>query len=263
MAAAATVRTQAASTADAARAQAAAGGDWVMDAVARLGTPQAPVTQPWEISLSRLLGAHPRVPSAVARPLRLLDRLGAIHLAPQSVGFDGESVPWEKVTEIRMVDGYRLLTREFIDTALDGIRGALWGVPGREWVLGRAAEALTGLVMSQVQRGGGAFAEVLVPGEIVHRGRFGRSRSLSASLYPTAILLASPGVVESFTATARARGVTVSAPPAGQAPPFDPSTLPVLTAAAVEGAAPAARHPAPGPAVGDASPDRPTGADAG
>ncbi|WP_435174966.1 hypothetical protein [Actinacidiphila sp. bgisy145] len=263
MAAAATVRTQAASTADAARAQAAAGGDWVMDAVARLGAPQAPVTQPWEISLSRLLGAHPRVPSAVARPLRLLDRLGAIHLAPQSVGFDGESVPWEKVTEIRMVGGYRLLTREFIDTALDGIRGALWGVPGREWVLGRAAEALTGLVMSQVQRGGGAFAEVLVPGEIVHRGRFGRSRSLSASLYPTAFLLASPGVVESFTATARARGVTVSAPPVGEAPPFDPSTLPVLTAAAVEGAAPAARHPAPGPAEGDTSPDRPTGADAG
>ncbi|MBC2875654.1 MULTISPECIES: hypothetical protein [Streptomyces] len=204
--------------ADAGRDRLAAGGDWVMEALERLGAPDAPATRPWEVSLGSLIGSHPLVPGALAKPLKLLDRFGAVRIGPDSVGFDGDDIPWDKVVEIRMVGGYRSLTKDVIDGAFEGVRRVLIAVPGRDWVLDRVAEALTSLLFRRLRGADetGTVQDVLVPGEIVYRGgAFGRKKSCEVSLYPLAFLLGSPAVVHSLLTTAEARGVPVVRPEGG------------------------------------------------
>ncbi|KAB7847823.1 hypothetical protein [Streptomyces mobaraensis] len=203
--------------ADAGRDRLAAGGDWVMEALERLGAPDAPATRPWKVSLGTLIGSHPLVPAALAKPLRLLDRFGAVCVGPDSVGFDGEDIPWDKVVEIRMVGGYRSLTKDVIDGAFEGVRRVLIAVPGRDWVLDRVAEALTTLLFRRLRGADetGTVQDVLVPGEIVYRGALGRKKSCEASLYPLAFLLGSPAVVHGLLTTAEARGVAVVRPEGG------------------------------------------------
>ncbi|MGA4844548.1 hypothetical protein [Streptomyces sp. G45] len=196
------------------RNQAAAGGDWVMEALERIDVPDAPATAPWEMSLGTLISSHPRVPDALGKPLKLLNRFGSVRVGPDSVGFDADDVPWEKVTEIRLVGGYRSLTKEAVDGAFDGIRNVLIAVPGRDWVLDRVAEALTSLLFRHLKAAdeSGTVQDVLVPGEIVYRGALGRAKSCEAGLYPVAFLLGSPAVVHSILTTAERYGVTVTRP---------------------------------------------------
>lgn len=94
----------------------------------------------------------------------------------------------------------------------------LIGVPGRDWVLERVAEALTTLLFNHLAsaEGSGTMQDVLIPGEISYRGRFGRNKTSTASLYPTAFLLTSPAMVKSLLATAQAKGVTVTRPQSGE-----------------------------------------------
>ncbi|WP_171166467.1 hypothetical protein [Streptomyces sp. I05A-00742] len=203
--------------ADAGRDRMAAGGDWVMEALARIGAPQAPATEPWEVSLGKLISSHPLVPDALAKPLKLLNRFGAVRVGPDSVGFDSDDIPWDKVTEIRMIGGYRSLTKEVIDGAFDGVRRVLIAVPGRDWVLDRVSEALTSLLFRRLRGAdeSGTVQDVLVPGEIVYRGSLGRKKTCPASLYPIAFLLGSPEVVHGLLTTAEAHGVTVVRPEGG------------------------------------------------
>ncbi|WP_149183521.1 hypothetical protein [Streptomyces sp. TRM49041] len=187
------------------------GGDWVMEAVERAGVPDSPATEPWEMSLGRLLATHPLVPDALAGPLQYLDGLGALRLGPESVGFDGDDVPWERATEIRAVGVTRVLTKVAVDGALEGIRQSLAGVPGRGWVMDRVSEVFTKLVAVCLTRAeeAGTVQEVHVPGEIVFRGPLGVRRTSTASLYPALFLLASPPTVKSLVATAESHGVRV------------------------------------------------------
>ncbi|MDG4864399.1 hypothetical protein P8605_40270, partial [Streptomyces sp. T-3] len=80
----------------------AASGEWVHRALVALPAPAAPAAEQWEFSLGALITTHPRVPAVTAKPLRLLDGMGALRFGPESVGFDGEDIPWEKVRAIRL-----------------------------------------------------------------------------------------------------------------------------------------------------------------
>ncbi|QKW05000.1 hypothetical protein HUT18_00160 [Streptomyces sp. NA04227] len=199
---------------DAGRARAAEGGDWLLEALDRVPAPEVPVREPWKISLGVLLSAHPLVPALAARPLKLLDGLGAIHLSPQSVGFDGTEVEWEKVTEIRMRGGGRSLAKDAIDSSFDAIRDALLLVPGKNWALGKLAEGLTTLLFRIMENAEGSeqYLDVLVPGTIVYKGRFGRSKECAASVYPVLLQLVRPDIVAALMATAEAHGVPVVRP---------------------------------------------------
>jgi hypothetical protein len=181
--------------------------DWAA-ALAAVPRPAVPVTEPWQLSIATLLGVHPRVPGVAVRLLELLDRFGEVTVGPSQIGFDGEDIPWDKVVEIRTHPTATLVPDIAVDKEVDRIRDLLPPVPGRKWVVSKAAECLLTLVMAVT-----ASAEQddrLVPCEIVYRSVFGRPKELSAGLFAATILGAFPSVGDALIATAEARGIPVN-----------------------------------------------------
>src|SRR5690606_17972731 len=83
------------------------------------------------------------------------------------------------------------------------------------WLLARAAAGVKALLDLAHRRFARAPASGAagVPCEIVYRGRFGRRRTIRASLVTTAFLSLRPDVTASIVATARQAGVAVAGPP--------------------------------------------------
>lgn len=180
---------------------------WAEAAFARIGTPGAPATEPWEVSLGALLATHPRLPPTPHGPLRLLDRLGAVRVGPDAIGFDALDVPWEKAEGLHMVDAGRVLTQKMIDKSLDQIRSALLGVPGRDWAVSQLAGLITWLVHDRARLC--ESRELLLPAEITYSsgGLITPAHTHTASLPALAFLAASPETARSLTTTARAQGL--------------------------------------------------------
>ncbi|MEW1906938.1 hypothetical protein AB0442_00570 [Kitasatospora sp. NPDC085895] len=168
-------------------------GDWVRRALATLPPPEAPATDDWEVSIAALIGRHPRVPGPAVWLLHQLDGLGQVAFGPEKVGFDGEDVPWAKVQELRLHSTLDLLPDVVLDKEVDRIREFLPPVPGRKWVVARAA----------------GREERLLPCEIVHRGLLGRPRQLGGGLFAATALAALPAAADGLVATAKAHGVPV------------------------------------------------------
>ncbi|WP_030276130.1 hypothetical protein [Streptomyces sp. NRRL B-24484] len=185
-------------------------GDWVRRALATLPPPEAPATEEWEVSIAALIGRHPRVPGPAVRLLHQLDGLGQVAFGPEKVGFDGEDVPWTKVQELRLHSTLDLLPDVVLDKEVDRIREFLPPVPGRKWVVARAAEGLLTLVMAAAEAAEAAGREErLLPCEIVHRGLLGRPRQLGGGLFAATALAALPVAADSLVATAKSHGVPV------------------------------------------------------
>ncbi|MCH0541947.1 hypothetical protein I3F58_20720 [Streptomyces sp. MUM 203J] len=180
---------------------------WAEAAFERIGTPETPATEPWEVSLGALLATHPRLPTRLHGPIRVLDRFGAVRVGPDGIGFDAVDVPWGKAEGLHQVDAGRILTRKMIDRCLDQLRSALLGVPGRDWAVSQVAELLTWLVYDRAGLCEGT--ELMLPAEITYKsgGLVAPTRTHTASLPALAFLAASPETVRSLTATAEARGV--------------------------------------------------------
>ncbi|MBL1066414.1 hypothetical protein [Streptomyces sp. 7-21] len=211
--------------ADAGRSGAAASRDWVAETLRTMPGPDAPATEPWEFSLGLLIASHPRVPSALAGPLAALDGLGCVRVSPEGAGFDGDDVPWEKVVRVQLHHGLTTLAGQSIDAEFERIRKALPPLPGRKWVVRKAASGLkaalehvaehaerlpwetSGASPDGTDAGTGTGLEIA--SEIVCRGRFGKEKTLHTCMYTTAFLAMRPDVTRSLVATARAAGVTV------------------------------------------------------
>ncbi|MEU8922062.1 hypothetical protein AB0D10_14170 [Kitasatospora sp. NPDC048545] len=190
---------------------AAAGGRWAHTALTSVPPPLVPATEPWKLSVGTLIGRHPLTPAVVHKLLGLLDGLGAVHLGPSKVGFDGEEVEWDKVAEIRTRNAFEVLTTTALEHEVDRIREFLPPVPGRKWVVTKAAEALATAVLAALERGAAdqRLDELAVPARIVYRGLLGRQRTLDAGAFAAATLVVSDRAGESLIATARSRGIPV------------------------------------------------------
>ncbi|MFJ8627070.1 hypothetical protein ACIRD3_30115 [Kitasatospora sp. NPDC093550] len=190
---------------------AAAGGRWALTALASVEPPSVPATEPWKLSLGTLIGRHPRTPAVVHKLLGLLDGLGAVHLGPSQVGFDGEEIDWDKVVEIRTRSAFEVLTTTALEHEVDRIREFLPPVPGRKWVVTKAGEALATVVLAALERGSDdqRLDELTVPARIVYRGLLGRQKTLDAAAFAAAALVVTPRAGESLIATARSRGIPV------------------------------------------------------
>ncbi|WTW93557.1 hypothetical protein OG216_09295 [Streptomycetaceae bacterium NBC_01309] len=192
-----------------------ASGDWARSALGEITVPDAPATAVWEHSLGVLICRHPRIPAATARLLRPLDGLGAVRFGPEEVGFDGEDIAWGKVTGLRMREAFAVMTTDGLDGEVDRIREVLPPLPGRKWVVGKAVEAAATVMLASLEQAAEQRLDAVeVPYEITYKGMFGREKTLTASLFATALLAHQPGVAESLVATARARGVAVTPAPA-------------------------------------------------
>ncbi|WP_126636702.1 hypothetical protein [Embleya hyalina] len=196
-----------------------ASGDWVRATLDALPAPNAPTFLAWEFSLGALVCRHPKVPAITARPLRLLDGLGAVRFGPETVGFDGEDIPWEKVVRLTTHDAFESMTTAALDTEVDRIRDVLPPLPGRKWAVTKVVEGLLTVVLASLEQADDRRIDrVPVACEITYRGLLGRERTLRASLFATALLARQTAVAESLVATARAHGVeVVEAVPAGGA----------------------------------------------
>jgi hypothetical protein len=142
-------------------------------------------------------------------------------MSPESVGFDGESVRWSDVTEIRTGPLLDVLSSTAIDREIDRILSKLPPVPFRKRLVKMLAELLAGLslgvVQAAVQRStaAGELEEPTVPMAVVYSSRFGRKRELRPGLFATLCCAALPGVVDAMTHTASSKGIPVvaAAPP--------------------------------------------------
>ncbi|MFE6775414.1 hypothetical protein [Streptomyces sp. NPDC057702] len=207
---------------DARRTGANASGEWVLGVLGALPAPPAPAEREWEFSLGALICQHPRVPAVTARALGGLDGLGALRFGPESVGFDGEDIPWKKVTGLRLHNAFSSMTTEGLDAEVDRIREVLPPLPGRRWAVTKVVEGLATVVLAALEQAADQRLDgVDVACEVTYRGALGRERSLRANLFTTALLAHQVDVAHSLMVTAQAAGVPVI--------PADPAALDART----------------------------------
>ncbi|MFI1970507.1 hypothetical protein [Streptomyces cinnamoneus] len=195
---------------DAGRNGTSASGDWVVSALRSLPAPAAPARQEWEFSLGALICRHPRVPAITAKALRPLDAIGALRFGPESVGFEGEDVPWSKVVHVQLHDAFSAMTTDALDAEIDRVRDLLPMVPGRKWVVTKAVEGLATVMLAALEQAGEQRLETVpVACEITYRGALGMKKTLRANMFTTALLAQQAEVMHSLVLTAQAYGVPV------------------------------------------------------
>ncbi|MGF1428268.1 hypothetical protein [Kitasatospora sp. LaBMicrA B282] len=196
----------------------AARGAWAYTALTSIAPPPVPVVEPWRLSIGVLLGRHPKTPALAHKALGALDRFGAVQLGPAAAGFDGEEIPWEKVVGIRTRNAFEVMTTQALEQEVDRLRVLLPPVPGRKWIVTKAAEAMATVVLAALEHGsvGQRLDELAIPVEIVHKGLLGRERVQSGGLFAAATLTVVEQSARSLIATARQHGVPVT--------PAEPST---------------------------------------
>ncbi|MEV4743260.1 hypothetical protein [Streptomyces sp. NPDC049555] len=195
---------------DTGRATTTASGDWVVSALRALPAPAAPAHEEWEFSLGALICRHPRVPAVTAKALRCLDGLGAVRFGPESVGFDGEDIPWSKVVHLHVHDAFSAMTTEALDAEIDRIRDLLPPLPGRKWAVTQVVEGLAAVMLAALEQAAEQRLDTVgVACEITYRGALGLKKTLRANLFSTALLAQQPQVMHSLVRTAQARGVAV------------------------------------------------------
>jgi hypothetical protein len=192
-------------------AEGAVRGEWAYKALTSIAPPAVPVAEPWVLSVGALLGRHPRTPQLVHKALGLLDGFGAVHLSPEAVGFDGEEIPWEKLLEVRTRNAFEVMTTQALEQEVDRIRQFLPPVPGRKWLVTRAAEALATVVLAALENGSfdRPLDQIEVPVEIAYKGLLGRQRVMTGGLFAVAGLVVVGRAAESLDATAREHGIPV------------------------------------------------------
>ena len=165
-----------------------------------------PATERWGVGVGEFVAGLPRMPGLVRGLVRQLNQFGSVVVSPAFIEYDGDEVPWSRVTEIqtRRLVGY-LLT-DAITNQID--RLPIWWFPGRGLVLtGLTHTALTAVaVAADLQLDRGVFT-LYIPAEVQSKGLI-RRKQMSPGL-PGALVLADPAVRDMIESTAHAHGIPV------------------------------------------------------
>jgi hypothetical protein len=176
--------------------------------LARRRPPAGPIPGEWSVGVGDLFAEHPRVPKRVRGLVARLNRFGGLSYSPRAIAFDGEDVPWEKVTELRTRHVVDYLVGDAVQQQIENLP-VPW-FPGRRRLLDALGQAILTVTIatakSQLDR---VELDLRVPAEVVYRASFGRTKELNAGVL-SALVLADPAVNASVLATALARGVTVT-----------------------------------------------------
>ncbi|WP_133901634.1 hypothetical protein [Actinophytocola oryzae] len=174
--------------------------------------PGAPVTEPWDFSAAALV--NPLLPAKLRRLPGLLDRFGAVRLAPSTIGIDNaRAVPWTQVTEVHTRPVGEIAAALTEDLA--GQIARLVPIPGAGFatraVTSRIVDAVSDLVTGMLRTALREHREhAQVPWRIGCRGRW-KSTVLSPGLVSSAVLCLPP-VATSVIATASQHGIAITAP---------------------------------------------------
>jgi hypothetical protein len=168
-----------------------------------------PVVEPWSFGFGYVLGEHPQVPKRLRGLVRKLDRFGGMSISQQSVGFDGEDVDWDKVTQVRTRNLVEYLLSDAVDEQLATLP-VPW-FPGRKRLLDAISRAvLTLLVASVKEQLDSRGVDIRIPAEIEYKGALRRTKELGPGVF-AALVLADPAVSQCVQATAAAKGIPVVA----------------------------------------------------
>ncbi len=165
-----------------------------------------PATRRWGVGIGEVAASVPKMPGLVREIARQLNQFGSVVVSPDGIEYDGDEVPWSKVTEIRARRLVGYLVTDGITKQVD--RFPLWRFPGRELVLNRLTHAaLTAVaVAADLKLDSGVFT-VYIPAEVHYRGML-RAKDIQPGV-PAALVLADPAVRDMVEATAKAHGIPV------------------------------------------------------
>jgi hypothetical protein len=178
---------------------------------ASVPVPSATLAEPWQVSIATLVSSHPHVPSIAGRLLRRLDKFGSVTIGPARVGFDGRTVRWNRILEIRAYPtANHVPPSVVIDRESDRVREILPPIPGRRWIVRKVADAAVTMLAAFTRPSGPSTQTVpLLPCEIVYRNVFGRRASLPAGLFAATVLTLIPEASSSLITLAADRGIPV------------------------------------------------------
>jgi hypothetical protein len=171
--------------------------------------PTSPIAEPWELSIAALVGQHRKVPSIAAKLLRRLDQFGRVTIGPDRVGFDDKTVTWRKVIEIRTYATTDVVPSVVLDREIDRIREIFPPIPGRKWMVTKAANGMLTLIIAVAGHPPWQAQLPMLPCEIVYRNVLGRRATLPAGLFAAIVLAAIPEASHSLITTARTRSIPV------------------------------------------------------
>lgn len=171
--------------------------------------PPLPIQQPWAISIASLVARVYKVPSIAGKALGQLDRVGCLRLTPEVIAFDNDEVEWEKLTVVRTRAVTDVLTETAVHREMDRLRKVLPPIPGRKWVVNRAADGVSQLSRIALEKAGGYRTTARIASELEYRGGLGRRRSLQGGIVVAAVLSGIPGLNDALLSTARLHGATV------------------------------------------------------
>ncbi|GAA0345578.1 hypothetical protein NE235_28800 [Actinoallomurus spadix] len=195
-----------------AAAKARDGNDWVLEQLASVPPPVLPLTEEWRLSIGAIIARHPKAPQLIGRLLAPLDRFGAIAVGPAGIGFDGDYVEWERVTEVRTRTVTELACGAIWDFAIDDLRDRLPPVPGRKWAVTKVLQIVMAMSVDLEDRMEDPPEGELpdrVACEIVYRGRIRKEKTVTAGLFSSLALCTMPHIGEALALTAADRGVPV------------------------------------------------------
>jgi hypothetical protein len=183
--------------------------DWVLEQLKAVRPPTLPLAEPWKLSIGGIVAAHPKAPRLTGRLLGPLDRFGAIEIGPDEIGFDGDTVAWDKVTEVRTRSGAELAVGALWDFAIDDLRSRLPPVPGRKWAVTKVLQVLLAMTVDLDKQAEGEDGPQHVACEIIHRGRIQRNKKTTTGVFSALALCALPQVGEALASAAGERGIPV------------------------------------------------------
>ncbi|KUI34557.1 hypothetical protein AU197_07000 [Mycobacterium sp. IS-1590] len=165
-----------------------------------------PVTGRWALGIGDVIAGHSLTPDKLRWLIRKLNHFGGVAISEDSVEFDGDTVDWAKVEEVRTRSLIEYLFTGGVDKQIDKL--PLPWFPFRRKVLGAVSRAaLTLLLVAAKQQLEGGALEIRIPAEVRYDGLLG-TRELTPGML-AAVILADPVVRECFEATAQANDVRV------------------------------------------------------
>jgi hypothetical protein len=179
---------------------------WLQSLLERRRPPPGPVSGRWALGIGDMVADHKLTPNKLAWLARKLNHFGGVAISEQAVEFDGDTVEWADVEEVRTRSLIEYLFTGGVDKSIDKL--PLPWFPFRRTVLGAISRAaLTLLLAAAKQELEGGAMDIRIPAEVHYRGLL-RTRELAPGML-AAVVLADPAVRACFEATAQAHGVTV------------------------------------------------------
>ncbi|RAV12795.1 hypothetical protein DQP55_11720 [Mycolicibacterium sp. GF69] len=177
---------------------------WLHALLERRRPDAGPVVGRWALGIGDMLAEHSLTPDKLRGLVRKLNHFGGVAISEDGIEFDGDSVDWSEVEEIRTRSLIEYLFTGGVDKQIDKLP-VPW-FPFRRTVIGAISRAaLTLLLAAAKQQLEGGALEIRIPAEVRYDGLL-RTRELEPGML-AAVILADPAVRECFEATAQAHDV--------------------------------------------------------